>query len=140
MNCNEQLTQQNSVDSFDMYKQKILNESLRSSFTAVMNEDCFWFHYITIHEQQTKSPKSLASILVTGILEIKRYVNSSKIPFSCNKHLMSSNFLKTTSELTNILVSCKSLCDDSNVTNSNIFFNQLAVSILEQCIAKEEIA
>ena len=41
MNCNEQLTQQESVDSLDVFKEKILSKSLPSGFTAVMKEDCF---------------------------------------------------------------------------------------------------
>lgn len=131
----DQLSQLESFDNFALFKTKIQNETLPSGYIAVVEDKHAWFHYISMAEEH--APMLLASVAITESLEIKAYVRSALIPYSAYQHLLPSKCLSTTTEFTNILSLCKSLCTDSHNSNNSFFLLRLALSILEQYISKQ---
>lgn len=135
---NKEFLESGSFDNFNSFKQKILKETLPQGFISVAEDSCIQFHYLNCSAELLEAPKLLASVIITTSLQIHMFVSSAVIPVSAYKYLLSSTNLKTTTELTNLLALCKSICDNCSGGTSNSFSFSLAVSLLEQYILTEK--
>ena len=139
---NDMVFEEEKFDDFASFKKKIQLETLPDGYLAVMEDNQAWFHYISTPETTQNpiktAPNLLASVLVTGSFQVKAFVRSATLPCSAYKHLLTSQYLTTTSELTNLLALCKSLSDNSHSNNTHQYLLNLTVSLLEEYLSSEE--
>ena len=116
--------------------ERIQQEILPKGYITVIEDNFVWFHYVAVVENCQNSvktaPNLMASVLVTSLLEFKAYVKNAALPFDTFKHVLTSQLLSTTSELTNILALCKSLCADSYDNISHQYLLNLAILLLKE--------
>ena len=82
-------------------------------------------------------PQLSASVKVSANLDLNRFVDSKKVPFTVYQHLITSNKLTNISQLLNIFALCKALCANSYESDNSFAYLSLALSFLEEYIALE---
>ena len=99
------------VANLSEFKEKINQESLPSGYESVTEDSNISFYYIKKSTNNIlDAPLLLGTVIVTDKLEIQMLVSSTSIPTSSYDHLLqsSTNTIKTTTELLNLLSFCKS--------------------------------
>ena len=135
---NYTLLQQEAVNGFAMFQNKLENEIVPEEFVQVMKDDSVTFHYIRDDSNKIKISKFINSVVVESDLEVKTFQYSAPLSHNTFKHLMPEKRLKKMSELLNILALCKSLADSDSSSAKREIYIEIAVNMLEWFVAQHE--
>ena len=128
----ESVLQLETFGNFLEFKRKISLEPLPNGFITSVDEHSLKFYFVEHTENVNDAPKLLASVIVDDALQVKTFVFGAAVPRSVYKHLLDSDTLKSTTELTNLLTPCKSLCEGDNEHDTCCI--SLAISLLDRYI------
>ena len=128
---NALLLQKETVENIGTLKKKMKCEIVPSGYTVVETDASLEFHIFSRRENFLEPPKLLVSVIVANTMELSAFIHSAYVPSGTFEHLMSSKFLKTTSELLNVLALCKELSDGLFNDRDSDYYIDLAITILE---------
>ena len=112
------------------FKEKINQESLPSGYESVTEDSSITFYYIKKSTNNIlDAPRLLGTVIVTDKLEIQMFVSSTSIPTSFYHHLLqsSTNTIKTTTELLNVLSFANLLATDLLISVQILAFLWLCI-------------
>ena len=116
------------------------DEIIPSGYTIVETDTSLEFHIFSRRENLFERPKLLVSVIIADTMELSAFVQSAYVPSATFEHLMSSKFLKTTSELLNVLALCKQLSDGLFNDNESMTANITLIWLLQYWNATTPLA
>ena len=106
---NDEFLKHDKIESLDMLKDKLKNETLPEGFITVIQEKNLQFHYIFCSSNPREAPEILISVTVASDLKLHSYIHRNQVPHDVYKDLVPSGDISKMSQLLNLLALCKSM-------------------------------
>ena len=105
-----------------------------------ITSNCLIFHLLLHNNDICVAPKLLASVVVHDELKINAFASQAALPMHICSHLLTNGSVASLSDLSNILVLCKSIAENTFVSTQKCCLIDVALSALSQCLSLLEAA
>ena len=105
-----------------------------------ITRNCLIFHLLLHNNDICVAPKLLASVVVHDEFKISAFASQAALPMHIYSHLLTNGSVASLSDLSNILVLCKSIAENTFVSTQKCCLIDVASSVLSQYLSLLEAA
>ena len=105
-----------------------------------ITSNCLIFHLLLHNNDICVAPKLLTSVVVHDELKISAFASQAALPMYIYSHLLTNGSVASLSDLSNILVLCKNIAENTFVSTQKCCLIDVALSALSQYLSSLEAA